>query len=81
MNDQTTISRRRVIGRLDAGLAAVAAPRVFAAETNAKSEPMVSEKLQDPTSKYPKPPFKAQSQPWPGLSGKMDPRPDHGEKT
>lgn len=35
--------------------------------------------VQDPVRKYPKPPFKAQSQPWPGLAGKMDPRPDHGE--
>jgi len=35
--------------------------------------------LQDPTSKYPRPPFSAQSQPWPGLAGQMDPRPDHGE--
>jgi NAD(P)-dependent dehydrogenase (short-subunit alcohol dehydrogenase family) len=37
------------------------------------------EGLQDPVTKYPKPPFKGQSQPWPGLAGKMDPRPDHGE--
>ena len=35
--------------------------------------------MQDPTTKYPKPPFKRQSQPWPGLASKMDPRPDHGE--
>jgi NAD(P)-dependent dehydrogenase (short-subunit alcohol dehydrogenase family) len=34
---------------------------------------------QDPRNKYPKPPFKPQQQPWPGLAGKMDPRPDHGE--
>jgi len=34
---------------------------------------------QDPRDKYPKPPFKAQMQPWPGLAGRMDPRPDHGE--
>jgi NAD(P)-dependent dehydrogenase (short-subunit alcohol dehydrogenase family) len=34
---------------------------------------------QDPRSKYPKPPFAAQSQPWPGLAGRMEPRPDHGE--
>src|SRR5271154_2412177 len=33
----------------------------------------------DPRSKYPKPPFKRQSQPWPGLAAKMEPRPDHGE--
>ncbi len=35
--------------------------------------------LKDPTSRYPKPPYKKQSQPWPGLAGKMDPPPDHGE--
>ncbi len=33
----------------------------------------------DPTTKYPKPPFRSQSQPWPGLASQMDPRPDHGE--
>ncbi|MFL6515951.1 MAG: SDR family oxidoreductase [Chthoniobacterales bacterium] len=42
---------------------------------------MTPQKLQDPTTKYPKPPFKGQSQPWPGLAAKMDPRPDHGEKS
>jgi len=35
--------------------------------------------LQDPRHGYPHPPFKPQSQPWPGLAGKMTPRPDHGE--
>jgi NAD(P)-dependent dehydrogenase (short-subunit alcohol dehydrogenase family) len=35
--------------------------------------------LIDPRSNYPKPPFKRQSQPWPGLAQEMDPRPDHGE--
>ncbi|MDQ6624177.1 MAG: NAD(P)-dependent oxidoreductase, partial [Verrucomicrobiota bacterium] len=42
---------------------------------------MTPEKLQDPTTKYPKPPFKGQEQPWPGLASKMDPKPDHGEKS
>jgi NAD(P)-dependent dehydrogenase (short-subunit alcohol dehydrogenase family) len=37
--------------------------------------------LQDPTSKYPKPPYKKQQQPWPGLASKMEPPPDHGEKS
>lgn len=37
--------------------------------------------MEDPTKKYPKPPFKEQSQPWPGLAGEMDPKPDHGEKS
>jgi NAD(P)-dependent dehydrogenase (short-subunit alcohol dehydrogenase family) len=35
--------------------------------------------MEDPTKKYPRPPFKQQEQPWPGLAGKMDPKPDHGE--
>src|SRR5205814_6071237 len=42
---------------------------------------MTTQKLEDPKTKYPKPPFKEQSQPWPGLAGKMEPRPDHGEKS
>src|SRR5450755_4726453 len=39
----------------------------------------MSEQLQNPADKYPKPPYKKQSQPWPGLASRMDPRPDHGE--
>lgn len=35
----------------------------------------------NPLPKYPHPPFKKQLQPWPGLACKMDPRPDHGEKS
>jgi NAD(P)-dependent dehydrogenase (short-subunit alcohol dehydrogenase family) len=68
-----------MIGGLSAGLAAAAAPRMFAAQ--GREEPMTREKLQDPTTKYAKPPFKSQSQPWPGLASKMEPRPDHGEKS
>jgi NAD(P)-dependent dehydrogenase (short-subunit alcohol dehydrogenase family) len=37
--------------------------------------------LEDPTKKYPRPPYNSQSQPWPGLASKMDPVPDHGEKS
>lgn len=40
---------------------------------------MAAQDLIDPVTRYPKPPFKKQSQPWPGLAGKMEPRPDHGE--
>jgi NAD(P)-dependent dehydrogenase (short-subunit alcohol dehydrogenase family) len=35
--------------------------------------------LNDPTQKFPQPPFEKQSQPWPGLASEMNPRPDHGE--
>lgn len=33
----------------------------------------------DPTMTYPKPPFDKQTQPFPGLAGQMNPKPDHGE--
>ena len=42
---------------------------------------MADTALENPTSKFPKPPFKRQTQPWPGLAGRMEPRPDHGEKS
>ncbi|HKS58343.1 MAG TPA: SDR family oxidoreductase [Steroidobacteraceae bacterium] len=35
--------------------------------------------MTDPRSKYPKPPFRKQTQQWPGLVRDMDPKPDHGE--
>lgn len=35
----------------------------------------------NPVHRYPHPPFPKQSQPWPGLAGKMDPKPDHGEES
>jgi len=38
-------------------------------------------KLESPNDKYPKPPFRKQKQPWPGLASKMRPPPDHGEKS
>src|SRR3978361_2503344 len=42
---------------------------------------MSKQELQNPADKYPKPPYKKQSQPWPGLASQMDPRPDHGESS
>jgi len=38
-------------------------------------------RLEDPKEKYPTPPFDVEIQEWPGLTSKMDPRPDHGEKS
>jgi NAD(P)-dependent dehydrogenase (short-subunit alcohol dehydrogenase family) len=35
--------------------------------------------MEDPTTKYPKPDFEKQSQPFPGLAKEMVPKPDHGE--
>lgn len=87
MNDKTNFTRRQIVGGIGAGLAAVAASPVLANSTMTKRDTMSSAtktntaSLQDPTKKYPAPPFNGQSQPWPGLASKMDPRPDHGEKS
>ncbi len=35
----------------------------------------------DGGQKYPRPPFRQQKQPWPGLACRMEPRPDHGEES
>lgn len=79
MIEKDKITRRQVIGGLGATLAAAAVSPVFAAPGAAQPEPPAPQGLQDPTTKYPKPPFKGQPQPWPGLASQMDPRPDHGE--
>jgi NAD(P)-dependent dehydrogenase (short-subunit alcohol dehydrogenase family) len=80
MSEEIKISRRKVLTGLGASLALAAiSPMSSIAQTNKDNRP--SKGLEDPTKKYPKPPFKGQQQPWPGLAGKMDPRPDHGEKS
>jgi NAD(P)-dependent dehydrogenase (short-subunit alcohol dehydrogenase family) len=80
-NDETFFSRRQMVGGLGASIAAAAvAPAMAQSSANASSANAAPpQPVQDPTTKYPKPPFKSQSQPWPGLASKMDPRPDHGE--
>lgn len=75
-----TISRRGVVGGAGAGMLGVAAAAAPAFAKDAQTMTDVAP-LQDPTSKYPKPPFERQSQPWPGLASKMNPRPDHGEQS
>lgn len=77
---KSKMSRRKALGGLGVGFASlVAAPAL--AENNNAGQAAASAALEDPTKKYPKPPFKGQSQPWPGLASQMDPKPDHGEKT
>lgn len=81
MIEKDRITRRKVITGLGAGLTAVAFSPVFAAQGKKFEFSSAPDKLEDPTTKYPKPPFKGQSQPWPGLASEMDPKPDHGEKS
>lgn len=79
MSGKDKISRRKVIAGLGAGLTTVVASPVFAAGGTTDGDFPAPPGLENPTTKYPKPPFKSQSQPWPGLASQMDPRPDHGE--
>ena len=45
------------------------------------SKPQDQYSMQNPLTQYPQPPFAAQTQAAPGLDAKMDPEPDHGERT
>ncbi|OON66439.1 SDR family oxidoreductase [Hymenobacter sp. CRA2] len=81
MKEETKFSRRQVISGLGASLAVAAAGPVFGAEGTGYTAESSADPLKDPTTAYPKPPFKSQSQPWPGLASKMEPRPDHGEQS
>ncbi|MDY0933321.1 SDR family oxidoreductase [Chryseobacterium sp. CFBP8996] len=76
------MTRRKAIGKIAATIAVAAvAPSSLAQSSNNKTRNMKTPNLTDPRTKYPKPPFKSQSQPFPGLTGKMTPIPDHGEKS
>ena len=80
MGKRSGITRRKMISRLGVtGMAVLGGSTGFAAQD--RQEPMTTKTLEDPKTKYPNPPFKEQSQQWPGLASKMDPRPDHGEKS
>jgi len=80
MNDNK-MSRRKALGGLTLAMAAVAATPVLAHTSQPLDFNLQPVDLQDPTTKYPRPPFTHQNQPWPALASKMEPRPDHGETT
>src|ERR1700739_4330696 len=82
MNDDDSIptARRRLMQGASLGMATA----MFGGAMGAQPEDRVGTDqqavpLRDPRQGYPHPPFEKQSQPWPGLAGKMTPRPDHGE--
>lgn len=77
--EKNKLTRRQVVAGLGTAIAAAAVSPVLASNENPHNTLTLA--LDDPTSKYPKPPFQEQKQPWPGLVSKMNPRPDHGEKT
>jgi NAD(P)-dependent dehydrogenase (short-subunit alcohol dehydrogenase family) len=67
------LTRRSMLAATTALAAASGFPALALAQMKEKNP------MQDPTTKYPKPPFEKQSQPFPGLASKMAPKPDHGE--
>ncbi len=72
-------TRRGVVGGAGLGIAAAAVAGAQAEQTGRQAAAVAAAPLQDPRGRYPKPPFRRQTQPWPGLAGRMDPQPDHGE--
>ena len=81
MSPERNALSRRQLGAVGIGMAASATGSARAQQSSEienssqTSEPV----MDDPRSKYPKPPFEQQTQPWPGLARNMDPKPDHGE--
>lgn len=80
MYEEKKLSRRQVLTGLGATIALGALSPISCARA-AHAEPNRNTALQDPTKKYPQPPFEGQSQAWPGLASKMNPKPDHGENS
>ncbi|MDB5016821.1 MAG: NAD(P)-dependent oxidoreductase [Mucilaginibacter sp.] len=78
MDNNEKISRRKVVAGLGAGLAAAVVSPVFGSGAPSFNLDGPT-KLDNPITKYPKPPFPTQPQPWPGLQSKMTPVPDCGE--
>ncbi len=84
-NGEAKDTSRRGVMAAAVGLAALAAGTASAQNQGSENEAAVpgsvAPPLHDPTKEYPRPPFPAQHQEWPGLASKMTPRPDHGEQS
>ncbi|RKU00111.1 NAD(P)-dependent oxidoreductase [Burkholderia sp. Nafp2/4-1b] len=78
-SDEVSESRRKWMQGTTASLVAgVAIPAVAQA---AGTQDAGDTAPHDPRPLYPHAPFPEQHQPWPGLAGRMTPRPDHGERS
>ncbi len=79
-SDEVSESRRKWVQGTTAGLvASVALPTL--AQTGGGAPDAGDTAPRDPRTLYPHAPFPQQQQPWPGLAGRMTPRPDHGERS
>ncbi|MFD2594589.1 SDR family oxidoreductase [Sphingobacterium griseoflavum] len=74
------MNRRNALKGLGTTVATLVVAPTIAGGTKVEgdSQPAV---LENPVNKYPQPPYPKQKQPHPGLASKMDPLPDHGEKS
>ena len=83
MTDTPKPSRRQIVGGSAIAAVGVAAAATALVASKARAQgstaPAGAAALIDPRTRYPKPPFARQSQPWPGLARDMTPKPDHGE--
>ena len=79
MADDIDVSRRHMVRGAGIGLAAAVAAGAAPALAQGTPATRTAHPLENPATKYPRPPFRRQSQDWPGLASEMDPRPDHGE--
>ena len=79
-DNTTSTARRRLMQGAAAGLVTTVATRALGQASGTEATGTAgATPLADPRGLYPHPPFPAQEQPWPGLAGRMTPRPDHGE--
>jgi NAD(P)-dependent dehydrogenase (short-subunit alcohol dehydrogenase family) len=81
MEDKNLMTRRQVVAGLGTTIAAAAVSPALGANVGHSRPVNGPMGLVDPITNYPKPPFKFQPQPWPGLQSKMDPVPDCGENS
>ncbi len=81
ITEELKMNRRKALAGIGATLALAAVNPLASVGQSRRTEDSGPADMTDPTTKYPKPPFESQSQPWPGLASKMHPVPDHGEKS
>jgi NAD(P)-dependent dehydrogenase (short-subunit alcohol dehydrogenase family) len=74
-SDNPDKNRRACVQAVATGVLA----SVLAPATAQGAAPVITAAAPRAPADYPKPPFPTQQQPWPGLTSKMKPRPDHGE--
>ncbi len=79
--DQRPLSRRHAVGLVGMGMAAAAAGPALPQQPVLPTLPTRARPPCKIRGQITQAPFKEQTQPWPGLASKMDPRPDHGENS